>query len=827
MEIDDPLISDNLSQIDITMNTDAEAEDASSDPVFKFISGDISFSDYLDQMEQVTESEEAESKICTDDSTLLDSDKPVDEDNASDLSETSDLSLSVSESDSDGDDSFESKSNMKKQGRKMKVRGKRSKLSPALRGLMGQANVCYAKGDTQAAVRMCLEIIKEAPKASEPFKTLASVYEEMGQHEKSLQMRLIAAHLGPAGKEEWIELAQLLKKKNEHRQAVACFTRAINADPLNVSLYDERAETIKASNVVFLEAYGYLRLLYKLDPKTNGPTLLHLCKKVASIYYNEKKFEKSCNTLRYAFDKCPSLITPTEVNLYLDVLVTLQKYDECLHILTTFCNIEMEQTAVNNHPFINSCVVPDDLPIDIRAKLILSLIHYESFQCAKSQTEILLQENPEDVGDLFLDVGTMLSEKKQYEEAAKILTPLTNTQSYNSVTLWLKLTHCYKKLGKTQECYECYQNALEYFPTDEDLKLKFCHELKAAQLYREAIEVTLMDDNLPLLVYERCKMYLLLNEFDNFIESGWQLFRLHCREIVSYEDYVIFTSVYHLQKGMPNILLQFITSDVNTSVSLDEEWDIFLKMCELYIERRDFDLLQKLTSSLYLSFKFLPKRKELRMAMTVACLMNNDYEVGFDLVREVIHQRKTCGDRIWNTLNICSARTEYSRLHKFLVRYLKRYPNEYNAVMLYANSCLLAGTLKYSLNDYSLLYEKYNTPLLALLMGLNMMHISCQKYSTNKHTLMTQVIAFLTKYKDLRGSDASQEVNYNIGRTFHQLDLLPQAIFYYKKALNSKPTIADTMFDLTCDIAYNLHLIYLNSGQPAIANMYLHKYIVI
>lgn len=810
------------TQISLSTGIDSEeVEDAPTDAVFKFINGEITFNDYLNQMDEF---EEGENKEYIDDSILLNSSRPDEDDKVSDISELSDISWSGSHSGSE-EDTVEQKTEKKKQ--KRKVRCKRSKLSPALRALMGQANVCYAKGDTQTAVKMCLEIIKEAPKASEPFKTLASIYEEMGEQEKSHQMRLIAAHLGPATKDEWIELAQLLKNKNQFRQAVVCYTRAINTDPLNLTLYEERAEIMKRNNVACVEGYGYLRLLYKLNPETEGLTLLYLCKKLAKIYYNEKKFDKSCKILKYAFDRCPSLITLAEANIYLDVLVTLQDFSQCLYILTTYCNIEVNQTTLNGCMCIGSCTVPDDLPIDIRAKLILTLIYYSSFEYAKSQIEVLLQQNPNDIGDLFLDVGTMLSEKEQYEEAAKVLSPLIDTENFNSVNLWLKLAHCYKKLDQIQKCYQCYQKALEYFPADEDLKLKFCSELKSAQLYREAIEVTLLDKNISVLALERCKMYLLLNEHDNFLEAGWQLFRLHCKKIVTHEDYVLFSSILHLQKGTSGILSQYVPSTIDDSVSVEEEWEIFLTMCKLYIERKEFDLLQTLTSSLYLSFKFVSKRKELRMAIMIACLMNNDCELGFDLAREIIHQGKICSQRIWNILNICSFRAEYSRIHKFLIRYLKKHPNEDRAVMLYANNCFLAGTYKYALNDYALLYEKYKTPLLALLVALNMMFISCQKYSTNKHALMLQVIAFLAKYENLRGFEAAQEVNYNIGRLFHQLEMLPQAIFYYKKALNSQSSILSDMFDLKCDIAYNLHLIYLNSGQPLIANMYLQKYIVI
>ncbi len=73
-----------------------------------------------------------------------------------------------------------------------------------------------------------------------------------------------------------------------------------------------------------------------------------------------------------------------------------------------------------------------------------------------------------------------------------------------------------------------------------------------------------------------------------------------------------------------------------------------------------------------------------------------------------------------------------------------------------------------------------------------------------------------------------QEVYYNLGRTMHQLNLLPAALFYYKKALHLGPSVdGDEIFDLKSEIAYNISLIYQGSGNQDLARFYTEKYIVI
>jgi len=74
---------------------------------------------------------------------------------------------------------------------------RRRRLDPALQGLMGEANLRFAKGDTDTAERMCMEVIRQDPTAPEPFQTLATLYEEQGELERSLQFGLLAAHLAP------------------------------------------------------------------------------------------------------------------------------------------------------------------------------------------------------------------------------------------------------------------------------------------------------------------------------------------------------------------------------------------------------------------------------------------------------------------------------------------------------------------------------------------------------------------------------------------------------------------------------------------------------
>lgn len=124
-------------------------------------------------------------------------------------------------------------------------------------------------------------------------------------------------------------------------------------------------------------------------------------------------------------------------------------------------------------------------------------------------------------------------------------------------------------------------------------------------------------------------------------------------------------------------------------------------------------------------------------------------------------------------------------------------------------------------------------PFYPLLAAIVFIQLTCQKFSSGKHSLVTQATAFFDAYLRIRGP--CQEVYYNIGRGYHQLGLLPQALDFYKKALQCPPSVTTGKyahcFDLSREIAFNLSLIYRTADPSGldvdVARMYIDKYITV
>lgn len=156
-------------------------------------------------------------------------------------------------------------------------------------------------------------------------------------------------------------------------------------------------------------------------------------------------------------------------------------------------------------------------------------------------------------------------------------------------------------------------------------------------------------------------------------------------------------------------------------------------------------------------------------------------------------------------------------------------------------------------------------PLLELSIGISYIHRAVQRQADNRHLMILQVLTFMFNYYRLifkksenyfprDAARMKQEVEYNIGRAFHQLGLLALAIGYYERALgfaeqaegggggsagnggidgdagregNGKDWQSGWRGTVTCETAHNLALVYAMSGNMGAARDITERYLVI
>lgn len=152
--------------------------------------------------------------------------------------------------------------------------------------------------------------------------------------------------------------------------------------------------------------------------------------------------------------------------------------------------------------------------------------------------------------------------------------------------------------------------------------------------------------------------------------------------------------------------------------------------------------------------------------------------------------------------------------------------------LLYIYANLLGGTRSVvsSIVYLNRAYKDYHQdPMVCFVLGLAHVHRAMQRLSGNRHLQLLQGISYLLEYKELRSRDAlvyeKQEIDFNFGRLFHMLGLPTIAVRHYEQVLEY--VIPDLDYDLLVEAAHNLSLIYVFSGNTALARKITDKYLTI
>ncbi|XP_063983075.1 general transcription factor 3C polypeptide 3 isoform X2 [Diachasmimorpha longicaudata] len=730
---------------------------------------------------------------------------------------------------------------LRQEPKKRRNRKKKRNLPLALQGLMGEANLRYARGDTDLAIQMCMEIIRQVPSAPEPFHTLAMIY-EADDPEKALQFSLIAAHLSPKDAEQWTRLANLSMDAGNIKQAVTCLTKAIQANPKDVKLYEARARLQEHFGEKKALLKGYLKMIHQLGPE-DGEDLLTYGKMLTQRFIQDSCYDQALDAMDQIFTKCPKLVTLEEVNIITELLITMKKFEKCLKILTEYTTLFVKYQD-NSQKTIEVCGIPDGVVVDLKAKFLVTLIELGHIDKVEPLfPKLLKEEDPEVSGDLFLDIAEALMTKKDYKRSLMFLEPLVDSKNYSLAAVWLRYAESCAGCKDLKKSLLAYEIVTKLSPQHLEARLQLSTLYKIFGLHEKAIDVLQQDPSNDVLdpdvLYRRTILLLKTNKFDEFLKSGLLLMSRHCVTLRNKGEMASLTRPRVYQR-LENLHLQRLSHGQaltdengptflkNDRPNVEDEFNLFLKMCKVACELKKFGVLQRICFTALTSKRFEAKTPHIIFLALLSCIYNNDSYYGYNLARDLVRDRKK--ETLWNLLSIVIQRADDSRHNRFIMRLLGREDVFSYIHLLHANNCLVSGTYKYALNDYVSLFKVAPSPLLALLIGVTFLQMSSQKFSGKKHRLAIQAMAFLKKYRDMRGKDMRQESNYNIARAMHQLGLFNNAVQFYGLVLKeekSQLVKEHEWLDLKREAAFNLHLIYMHSGNPELARIYLEEFIVV
>ncbi|XP_076017992.1 general transcription factor 3C polypeptide 3 [Genypterus blacodes] len=784
----------------------------------------------------------------------------------------------------------------------MKERRYRSKLPRALRGLMGEANIRYARGDKEDAILMCMEIIRQAPLAYEPFSTLAMIYEDNEDLDKALQFGLIAAHLNPSDCEEWIRLAEMSLEQDNIPQAVVCYSKAIKYDPTNVRYLWERCSLHMRLGEHRQCMDGYRKIL-SLLPLEDGEHFMQLSKDMAKSYYESNDLTAALGVMEEALARHPNLVTDDIINIAAELYIANHQYSKALEVLIRFTGTVLvgaeaksdspspsapsvssapstppsqeekkeekkseegtelekeENKAAEEIKGTTQVEVPDSVPVDLRAKLIVCLIRLHVYTPLEALVAVLMEQSPEEIGDLYLDVGEAYLEQGEYLPALSLLSALVMSNKYNLAVVWLRHADCLKALGHLESAVESLIKVVEMAPQHLEARLSLAtlqQQLGRPECALKALEPmydseTLAQDasatrkELKLLLHRSTLLktqgqiqgYLdsVLTMISMLLKVAMQRAKVCVRPVtVSGQSHLKLVKVKDLVLDVADQEAAYRDNTRNTNVLTKEEWWQLLVCCmqTLCDVRRyeEAELLVDTAMEFYSFYDNKPKRKELEFFGLSAAFLDHNYYKAYNYIRLMLMENVEL-PQLWNIFNQLTIASQHQRHHRFCLRLLLKHPSNQALCVLCGHNAMVSGSFKHALGQYVQAFQTHpNNPLYSLCVGLTFFHMASQKYVAKRHPLVLQGFSFLWRYVELRGE--CQESMFNLGRALHQMGLTHLAIHYYQKALTlpaqTLEGIADDQVDLKREIAFNLSLIYQASGNMEMARQLINTHCVI
>ncbi|GIX70566.1 general transcription factor 3C polypeptide 3 [Caerostris extrusa] len=501
---------------------------------------------------------------------------------------------------------------MEPQMKKRKTRMKRNVLPKRLGCLMGQANSHYANGDYEAAITICMELIKFAPHSYEPFQLLGVIYEEKGESRKAFQCNLVAAYLNSSDTDGWLRLAEISIERKEIHQAIKCYTKAIHNEPSNVGFLWERCNLYEQVGDRTRALYGYERILKNFCNPEDSVKCIEMARGISKIHHENGDCVNAAKVLDTAFSKFPSLVTSKDINYLLQLQLSQRMYKAAVKTFVQYCGVKLNMSSGNllttdslndadeeSFKTLNSCIIPEELDLALTVKFLICLIHLKAFNAAQPLMDCLKQENPEKTGYFYLDVADALIEVQEYQEAKSFLFLLISTQSYNLPTVWMKYADCLHVLSNVQEAIQAYHKVLDLAPDVQQARLTLSKIFLAMGRRKEATDILKQkseDGEFGITVgidalYERCKLLEAQESWEEYISAASLLQYSHCYYLETEEEFnaaVSSQSFKNRKEILKDLKRQSKKSKpkfTGNQIPVSEMWSIFRKVLDKLMEK--------------------------------------------------------------------------------------------------------------------------------------------------------------------------------------------------------------------------------------------------
>ena len=232
--------------------------------------------------------------------------------------------------------------------------------------------------------------------------------------------------------------------------------------------------------------------------------------------------ESAKKAINDAIEKYPQDVQLEHINLLLELLISLNEFEEALQVLCKNCGIKFDSdtpaSQLSQMPHndqlkaFKKVNMPQDLPVDLQAKLVVVLLHLKASHLAWPLAQPLVGLQVSEYGDLMLDMAEAFMEQKLFQEASSLLHQLVLDEDYSKAAVWLRYGECLFETAHLEEAEAAYQKVVELAPNHFEARKCLSNILHQLGRFDEALHTLTQDEEAellnPTLLYERCLLLL-------------------------------------------------------------------------------------------------------------------------------------------------------------------------------------------------------------------------------------------------------------------------------------------------------------------------------
>lgn len=792
---------------------------------------------------------------------------------------------------------------------RIKIRKRKPRLPNALDGLIGQANMMAAKGDFNNALKVLSEAVKENPRNAEVYRAIANIYSLQKNPERELEYLLLAAYVvSNTSYDDWVELANKSEQLERYDNSAACFSKAITLKPELWINYAKRLELLDMLGCIKPAMHTRLKAIQNCDINTMGDDkyaiMDELILTVSDFYVKANDIDRATMALEAYVCRYHEMgrNVSDQFKTLLQIWYKYERWSDIVKSLLVIGKGISGKSLKKNTTFeaslqgVNFCVKPFP-PKDVKFFVSdeVEYIHFLYFitalvgmKCSINIGELLdkLLERPieDDFIGYYFDIIDLSAQNNGPEETINYLHKIVQLHEfkYNPETFF-RYGVCYELIDNKIEARKSYNKAIELDSNHVDSRINLSNLLVALNEPEEAISI-LQPANLfgvtrlpdERLLIRRAEILEQKGEVDQYFET--------IKLLLAPYFYQCHNKRYIKNFGRKSLrnktTLVLKTECYNTLQTLDIK--SFVGKVGRYAEKRGivFEVIDgnKFHKYCYRLFEISYERGDYETLIAIACYANlvtlildakvnlftdllffaaiksKKWQIAFEWLRSIYNEafnhveneneRQIVFNKVFNSMNYIFCHYQNANNQRFIARAQAKNPENISLRIVNANFSLFTGSYRHALTQYMHAWRQQPTnSLLNLQIGLIFAHISSKKDIISKHLVANRAIFFFKRYMELRF--CNQEVFYNCGRLFHQLNILPKAIYYYEKVLHddgcNDPVCLRNDFENPGKLikvhppeysfkkraAYNLALIYKNNLNFVKARQIYEDYLVI